>query len=63
MTLLEPELGPRFSFRHPWIDVLFNDRGSNPSRRLDFLAIVVEAIRDDGFGAVFIADDLLRRQD
>jgi hypothetical protein len=62
MTLLEPEFGPSFALRHSRVHSLFHDGRLDLARGLDFLAVVVEAVRDDRLGAVFVGEDLLGRK-
>ena len=60
MSLLEAELGPRSARGHLRVDGLGLDGGLDAAGDLHFLVIVVEAVRDDSLGAIFVGDHLLR---
>lgn len=60
VTLLEPELRPPPPLRDARVHVFLDYRGFDPSGHLDFLAVVVEAVRDDRFRAILVRRDLLR---
>ena len=55
----EPELAPRFALRHARVDHLAVGDEADPPCGLDFLAIVVDLVLDDG-GAAVLVGDLLR---
>ena len=54
MTLFEPELGPAFALGDARVNVFFDDGGANAAGGFDAFAVVVEAVGDDGFGAVLV---------
>ena len=54
MALLEAELGPGLALGDAWIHRFFDDCSSDAPGCLYFLAIVVEAVGDDGFGTIFV---------
>jgi hypothetical protein len=60
VTLLETELGPRAALGDLRVDVFANDGGLDASGNLHFLVVIVEAVGDDGLGAIFVGDHLLR---
>lgn len=60
VALFEAELGPGAAFGDAGVDGLFDDGGPDAARGFDFFAVVVEAVRDGCFGAVFVSGDLGR---
>jgi hypothetical protein len=60
VSLLETELGPRPALGHLRVDVFANDGGLDAAGNLHFLVVIVEAVGDDGLGAIFVGDHLLR---
>jgi hypothetical protein len=60
VALLEPELGPRPPLRDLRVDVLPHHGRLDPAGDLDLLALVVEAVRNNGLCAIFVRRDLLR---
>ncbi len=54
MTFLKPEFGPRFALCDARVDVFFDDCGTYSARGLETLAVVIEAVGNHCFGAVFI---------
>lgn len=60
VALLEAELCPRSSLGHPGVDMFADNGGLDAAGDFHFLVLIVEAVGDDGFGAVFVRDHLLR---
>jgi len=60
VALLETELGPRPALGHLRVDVFADDGGLDAAGNLHFLVVIVEAVGDDGLGAIFVGDHLLR---
>ena len=54
MTLFEAELGPALALGDAGVDVFFDDGGADAAGGFDALAVVVEAVGYNGFGAVFV---------
>ena len=63
MALFETKLGPGAALGDAGVDGFFDDGGADAAYGFDFLAIVVEAVGDGGFGAVFVGGDLGGRKD
>ena len=62
MSLLEAELGPAAPGGDGRVDGLTDDGGADAAGSFDTLAVVVEAVGNDGFGAVFIGGNGLGRK-
>jgi len=60
MALLKPKFGPCPPFCNARIDSLFDDGASNAPGRFDTFSIIVKAVGDDSFGAIFVGGYLLR---
>lgn len=60
VALLETELGPRAALGDLRVDVFADHRGLDAAGNLHFLVVIVEAVGDDGLGAIFVGDHLLR---
>lgn len=60
VALLETELGPGPPLRNLGVDMFANDGGLDPAGDLHLLALIVEAVRHNGLGAIFVRCDLLR---
>lgn len=60
VALFKAELGPAFALGHTGVDVFFDDGGANAAGSFDTLAVVVEAVGNDGFGAVLVCGYGLR---
>lgn len=58
----QAELGPRFPVCDTGVDCLGLGDVADAASRLDFLALVVVSVGDDGLGAVFVRDGLRRRE-
>jgi len=58
VALFEAELGPGAAFGDAGVDGLFNDGGTDTAGGFYLFAVVVEAVGDGGFGAVFVGGDL-----
>lgn len=62
MALLQPKLGPSTASGDGGVDGLADHGGAHAADGLDTLAVVVEAVRGDSFGAVFVGGDGLREE-
>lgn len=62
VALFQPELGPPPAFGDARVDGFAHDGGADAAGRLDLFAGIVEGVGDDGFGAVFVGRDGLRRE-
>ena len=62
VSLLEAELGPAAPRGDGGVDGLADDGGADAAGGLNALAVVVEAVGDDGLGAVFVGRDGLGGQ-
>lgn len=62
VAFFETEFGPGFALGDAGVDVFFDDGGADAARGFDAFAIVVEAVRHYGFGAVFVGGDDLWRE-
>lgn len=60
VALLVSELFPFAAFGDLGVDVFTDHCGLNPAGDLHFLVVIVETVGDDGLGAVFVRDHLLR---
>lgn len=60
VALLETELGPRAALGDLRVDVFADHGGLDAAGNLHFLVVIVEAVGDDGLGAIFVGDHLLR---
>lgn len=60
VPLFEAELGPRAALGDTGVDGLADDGRADAPCRTDLFAGVVEGVRHDGFGAVFVRRDGLR---
>ena len=60
VALLETELGPRPALGDLRVDMFTDDVGLDAAGDLHFLVVIVEAVGDDGLGAVFVRGHLLR---
>lgn len=60
VSLLETELGPRPALGDLGVDVFANGGGLDPAGDLHFLVVIVEAVGDNGLGAIFVGDHFLR---
>ena len=60
VALLETELGPGPPLRNLGVHMFPHDGGLDPAGDLHLLALVVEAVRHNGLGAIFVRCDLLR---
>lgn len=61
MSFLEPKLRPAFALGDAGVDVLLDNGGAYAAGGFDTFAFVVEVVRDDGFGTVFVRGYDLRR--
>lgn len=60
VALLEAKFGPGSPLGHLRVDMFTDNGGLDPAGDLHFLVIIVEPVGDDGLGAVFVRDHLLR---
>ena len=60
MALFEPELSPSFALGDAGVDVFFDDGGADAAGDFDAFAVIIEAVGDDGFGAVLVRGNGLR---
>ena len=60
VALLESELFPFAAFGDLGVDVFADNGGLNSAGDLHFLVVIVEAVGDDGLGAILVRDHLLR---
>ena len=59
VALLESELGPGAALRDLGVDVFPHNGGLDPAGDLHLLSVVVEAVRDNRLGAIFVRRHLL----
>lgn len=62
VTFFAAELSPGAPLGDTRIDGFLDNRGSDAAGGFHFFAVVVEAVGDDGFGAIFVRGDLLWRE-
>lgn len=60
VALFVAKLGPGSAFSDLGVHIFADNGGLDASGDLNLLVIVVEAVRDDGLGAIFVGNDLLR---
>jgi hypothetical protein len=60
VALLESELFPFAAFGDLGVDVFADNGGLDSASDLHFLVVIIEAVGDDGLGAVLVRDHLLR---
>lgn len=60
MALFAAEFGPGPPLGDARVDGFLHDSGADAAGRFDLFVLVVKAVRDDGFGAIFVGGDLLR---
>lgn len=60
VALLEAELGPRSPLGYLGVDMFADDGGLDAAGDLHFLVLIVQAVGNDGLGAVLVCDHLLR---
>lgn len=60
VAFFEAELGPGAAFGDAGVDGFFDDGGADAAGGFDLFAVVVEAVGDVSFGAVFVGGDLGR---
>lgn len=62
VAFLQAEFRPRATFGNTGVDGFASNGGADTAGGFHSLAVVVEAVRDDGLGAVFVCGDLLWRK-
>ena len=62
VAFFQAEFGPAAALGNAGIHGFFDHGGADAARGFHFFAVVVEAISDGGFGAVFVGGDLRGRE-